>query len=113
MVVDSYDGSRDGIWRILEDQWNVLALPSAAEAVAHLASGAFYAVIAEAYSGPFSGLDLCTTARQLTPPPICILLTSDASPQLTADARRIGAAVLQKPFRRGELLRLLQSSGEY
>ena len=52
-------------------------------------------------------LSLLGTLRQLMPGASLILMTAFGTPELVADARAMGAAVLNKPFELDELKRLV------
>ena len=55
-------------------------------------------------------LSLLATLRQLIPAAALILMTAFGTPELIADARALGANVLNKPFELDELKRLVQGS---
>jgi DNA-binding NtrC family response regulator len=55
-------------------------------------------------------LSLLATLRQLLPLAALILMTAFGTPELIAEARALGAEVLNKPFELDELKRLVQGS---
>ena len=55
-------------------------------------------------------LSLLATLRQLIPSAALILMTAFGTPEIVADARALGANVLNKPFELDDLKRLVQGS---
>jgi DNA-binding response OmpR family regulator len=66
-------------------------------------------VVADVRLGEYNGLQLAVQAQALDPPPGIIVTSGFADPVLEAEAERLGATFLLKPFEPARLLDLIST----
>jgi len=89
--------------------FSVVPLPSFPEAHRILPFAKPDVVVADVRLGEYNGLQLAVEARTLDPAPAIIVTSGYADPVLKAEAERLGAAFLLKPFEPARLLDLITS----
>lgn len=72
---------------------------------------AFDVVVLDLRLPDMEDLSLLATIRQLVPNATLVLMTAFGTPDIIADAKALGAAVLSKPFELDELTRLVIGPG--
>ena len=110
LVVDDEPLIRWSVAESLSDLGvDVEQAPDAASALRMVTSTAldFDAVVLDLRLPDMGDLSLLGTLRQLIPGASIVLMTAFGTPELVADARAMGASVLNKPFELDELRRLV------
>ncbi len=90
-----------------EAGFSVIPLPSFAEARRILPYAKPDVVVADVRLGEYNGLQLAVQAQGLDPQPAIIVTSGYEDPVLTAEAERMGATFLLKPFEPSVLLDLI------
>jgi CheY-like chemotaxis protein len=125
----SPDAARRGVLLLVEDSapvgamlrhllttiaWQVDVVTGAVEAIEYTSTHAPPdAVICDYFLGDGNGLEVISQIRRYYGKPLPgILITSNGSSELRAEAAVLGVKVLQKPARREDLLRSLPMSGQ-
>ncbi len=108
VVVDPYAGAVAAIRWMLEDDWQVVGMTSAADALHLIRSGVqFDAIVAAVQMYPLGGPELCAAARNRTPTPAMVLTSTGATPEDEELVRCTGIPMLTKPFKAADLRSLL------
>jgi len=87
--------------------FSVIPLPSYAEAHRIMPFAKPDVVVADVRLGEYNGLQLAVQARALDPPPAIIVTSGFDDPVLAAEAERLGATFLLKPFEPSRLRDLI------
>ncbi len=101
--------------RILEGSgWALSEALDLASALALLQQGEIAVVLCEQALGPATWIDLLERINAMADAPLLIVTSRCADERLWAEALNLGAwDVLAKPFRRGEVLRIVRSGLEH
>jgi two-component system response regulator RegA len=89
--------------------FSVIPLPSFSEARRIMPFAKPDVVVADVRLGEYNGLQLAVQARALDPPPAIIVTSGYDDPVLKAEAERLGATFLLKPFGASLLLDTIAS----
>jgi DNA-binding response OmpR family regulator len=89
--------------------FSVVPLPNFAEAHRIMPFANPDVVVADVRLGEYNGLQLAVQARSLDPSPVIIVTSGYDDPVLKAEAERLGATFLLKPFEPARLLDLISS----
>jgi DNA-binding response OmpR family regulator len=89
--------------------FSVVPLPSFSEARRIMPFAKPDVVVADVRLGEYNGLQLAVQARELDPPPGIIVTSGFDDPVLKAEAERLGAIFLLKPFAPSRLLDVISS----
>jgi two-component system response regulator AdeR len=89
--------------------FSVIPLPSFSEAHRIMPFARPDVVVADVRLGEYNGLQLAVQARTLDPPPAIVVTSGFDDPVLKAEAERLGATFLLKPFEPASLLALITS----
>jgi len=114
LVVDDEKNMRLSLATVLTDEgYQVRAVDSAEEALAHLAREEFFMAITDARLGGMSGYELVSKCRAQWPGLPILMITAYATPKLAAEAIKSGAMdYLAKPFAPEELLHAVARCAE-
>jgi DNA-binding response OmpR family regulator len=89
--------------------FSAIPLPTFAEARRIMPFAKPDVVVADVRLGEYNGLQLAVQARGLDPPPVIIVTSGFDDPVLKAEAERLGATFLMKPFEPSQLLQMISS----
>ncbi len=89
--------------------FSVIPLPTFLEARRIMPFAKPDVVVADVRLGEYNGLQLAVQARALDPSPAIIVTSGFDDPVLKAEAERLGATFLLKPFDPSRLLELISS----
>lgn len=89
--------------------FSVIPLPTFGEAHRILPFARPDVMVADVRLGEYNGLQLAVHARTLNPTPAIIVTSGYDDPVLKAEAERLGATFLLKPFEPSRLLDLISS----
>ena len=112
LIVEDEPHLRDALRLILEDRGFSVATAATGGAGVELARrGGFRLVITDLRLPDMTGLDVLRAVRETNPRAALILTTSYGSPEIFAEARRLGAAaILDKPFSPAQLLHMIDAT---
>ncbi|HEV3467991.1 MAG TPA: response regulator [Pyrinomonadaceae bacterium] len=109
LVIDDEPTVADALRLILCDEGHrVLVAATGRDGLAVARRERVRVVITDLRLPDISGLEVVVTLRRERPHLNAILITSHAAPELSAEARRVGAALLLKPFAPAEIIRLVE-----
>lgn len=111
LIIDDEPSVADALRLIFEDQGRRVLVAGAGQVGLGLARREKVRVVITDLCLPdISGLDVLATLRAEQPDVRVILITSQGTPELFAEARGIGAAaVLRKPFAPADIVQLVDS----
>jgi two-component system OmpR family response regulator len=113
LIIEDEPSVADALRLILEDRGHRVLLATAGAAGLRLArGGGVRLVITDLFLPDLSGLDVLRALAAELPLLPVVLITSQGTPEVFAEARRAGAAAfLHKPFAPDEILRVVESFG--
>jgi DNA-binding NtrC family response regulator len=113
LIVDDEPHTLEGLEAALEDQYEITTARNAREAFNHLENDRFDVVLTDLRMAGQSGMSVIDRALQLSPPPVCIMMTAYGNVETAVEAMRRGAYdFLTKPVNLEKLEMLIQRALE-
>lgn len=99
LIVDDEKNTRDGLTKVLSDDYDVFAASNADEAIRMLDAEHFDAVITDLRMSGKTGMSVIDKAISLPTRPVCIMLTAYGNVEMAVEAMKRGATdFLSKPI---------------
>jgi len=111
LVVDDEPSVGDALRLVLESKgYEVVLVTSGLDGIEQARNRCFAFSVVDLFLTDISGLEVIKSIRQHRPEIPILLITAHGSPQVFAEARKLGAiGALAKPFHPAEILKLIDS----
>ena len=111
LIVDDEPSVGDALRLVLESKgYEVVLVTNGLDGIAEARKRSFGFGVVDLFLTDISGFEVITDLRNLQPQIPLLLITAHGSPQVFAEAKRLGAVgALAKPFSHAELLKVIDS----
>ena len=111
LIVDDEPSVGDALRLVLESNgYEVVLVNNGHDGINQARHGRFALSVVDLYLTDISGFQVISDIRKLQPEIPILLITAHGSPQVFAEAKRLGAVdALAKPFHPSEILRVINS----
>lgn len=111
LIVDDEPSVGDALRLVLESQgYEVVLATNGRDGIDHARNRSFGFGVVDLFLTDISGFQVITDLRNLQPQIAILLITAHGSPQVFAEAKKLGAiGGLAKPFSPSEILKLINS----
>lgn len=111
LIIDDEPSVGDALRLVLESNgYEVVLVTNGHDGIEQARSGSFGFGIVDLFLTDITGFQVISDIRDLQPQIPILLITAHGSPQVFAEAKKLGAVgALSKPFHPAELLKLIES----